>query len=390
MNILFVAHEGAENFNGASRSLLGLITRLVDKHNISVVIPKSGGMLEKELKAINCRVYVIEYHWWTVQKSKMLIKWLKSLLFWKFIYCFKNKKAIYKISKIIKDDKIDIVHSNSSVINVGAESAYRCKVPHVWHLREFQQEDFNMHNLCRYKYFVRSYKEHANAAIAISKAIKNKFSSMIPSDKIRVIYNGIDLYPHIEKKSDSDDKFKVLLTGRISEAKGTDIAVAALKELHLRGYSDIELYLAGSGNIDEVVSDWKEYESNIHLTGQVDDMFALRKEMDVEILCSKAEAFGRVTAEAMSAGIPVIGTNSGGTPELIKDGYNGFLFSTDNYSELANKIELLYKNKDMKLLMGENAYKYANDFFSIERCVSEFESYLTEVYKIYNKNKSDI
>lgn len=65
----------------------------------------------------------------------------------------------------------------------------------------------------------------------------------------------------------------------------------------------------------------------------------IRKNVDIEIVSSKQEAFGKITVEAMMGQIPVIGSNSGGTKELIKHNQNGLLFESGNADDLAKKIE---------------------------------------------------
>ncbi len=67
-------------------------------------------------------------------------------------------------------------------------------------------------------------------------------------------------------------------------------------------------------------------------------------------MCSRMEAFGRVTVEALKAGLPVIGSNSGGTTEIIENNTNGVIFKYNNTNSLTNAIEKI-------LLMETNNYK---------------------------------
>ena len=101
--------------------------------------------------------------------------------------------------------------------------------------------------------------------------------------------------------------------------------------------------------------------------------------MDVEIVCSKREAFGRVTVEAMLAGLPVVGSNTGGTPELIVDGETGIIFKCDDYKDLADKILLIYKNPELAYMISTNAKKVAKDKFMILRCVKELVNLYNDV-----------
>lgn len=87
-------------------------------------------------------------------------------------------------------------------------------------------------------------------------------------------------------------------------------------------------------------------------------------------MCSRNEAFGRVTVEALKLGKPCIGANSGGTPELIRDGWNGLLYETGSPSSLAEKIEVLYWNKSLREELAKSAYHWANSTLSSENCIS--------------------
>ena len=115
--------------------------------------------------------------------------------------------------------------------------------------------------------------------------------------------------------------------------------------------------------------------------GQVNNMPALRSEVDVELVCSRAEAFGRVTAEAMMAGLPVIGSNTGGTPELIVEGETGFLYEYNNLDDLVDKMEILITNSKLRNIMGQKAQNYAIEHFTIDRCVDEIEAVYHQVLK---------
>ena len=93
----------------------------------------------------------------------------------------------------------------------------------------------------------------------------------------------------------------------------------------------------------------------------------------IELVASKAEAFGRVTVEAMMCGLPVVGANSGGTPELISDGVTGLLYPQDSWRELSDKIETIIMSPEKRQYMSRNAYESSNRF-TIEHCVKNIVS----------------
>jgi glycosyltransferase involved in cell wall biosynthesis len=119
--------------------------------------------------------------------------------------------------------------------------------------------------------------------------------------------------------------------------------------------------------------------SSIKFAGQLDDPFPPIRDADVLLMCSKCEAFGRVTVEAMLFGKPVIGARSCGTIELVSDGFNGYLYEPTDYEDLAEKIRYLYHNRDVAKKMGENGRLWANCEFNEERLRQELMGILEQV-----------
>ena len=97
------------------------------------------------------------------------------------------------------------------------------------------------------------------------------------------------------------------------------------------------------------------------------------------VLVSENETFGQVYIEAMACGVPVVGTNVGGVPEIITDGYNGFLLAPGNPSNLAQKIEEIFNNAQLKASFIENGFKIIRRKFSSDRQISNMFNYLERI-----------
>lgn len=96
-----------------------------------------------------------------------------------------------------------------------------------------------------------------------------------------------------------------------------------------------------------------------------DDLRELRRQCDIGLTCSKKEAFGRVTVENMLAKMLVIGANTGGTLEIVEDGYNGLLYEEGNPESLAGRIEYAMEHKmDMQILLDRGYLDSINRFSS--------------------------
>ena len=93
---------------------------------------------------------------------------------------------------------------------------------------------------------------------------------------------------------------------------------------------------------------------------------------DISINSSiKGEALSGSIRESLASGVPVVASDIGGNGEIVKDGYNGFLFKPADYEELAKKIEILLKNDDIRKSFSQNALKTIEDKFTLDRMVDD-------------------
>ena len=188
---------------------------------------------------------------------------------------------------------------------------------------------------------------------------------------ISVVYNGVgeeNLYEK-ELEKHQGDTVNFLISGRVSGEKRQEEAIRAVALLIEAGYRNLHLSIAGPGDTDKLcslIAD-RKIEEYVTFLGYRSDLPLLRREMDVELVCSLWEAFGRVTVEAMMSSNPVIGADSGGTPELIKDGENGYLYRQGDERDLADKMRRFMKHPERIRRMGKCAYQTAKAQFSSKR-----------------------
>lgn len=380
MNILFISHENA--LNGANKSMINLIDTMSNVHNFYVWCRQGNkGELIEELKKRNVTIYCEPFYCWCTYKPKGFIGLVRRKLRWHIKEKVHNVKAARNIGEFIKENRIEIIHMNSSIIDIGTYLKKLYNIPLIWHIREFGKEDFGWIPLCSEKQYYDEIDSLADKVVVISKAIENKYKNKISQEKICVVYNGIPIETQVEKNEyDLQRKTMTFLqTGVLSEAKGQRTAIEALKELHNYGYKDVKLLFAGRGNPENVCSREDIEGLNIEFLGQVKDMNVVRNQADVELVCSKSEAFGRVTVEAMMSGLPVIGSNSGGTPELIKDGVTGYIYIPNCPKDLAGKMKNFITNPSLIEKMGRKASEYSREKFNITVCTDQIEQIYEEV-----------
>lgn len=236
--------------------------------------------------------------------------------------------------------------------------------------------------------------------IGVSGAISDKIHSLgIDLEKLAICFPGVDLdkfHPELGKKwlrtrVDLREKDKVVLyAGRISEQKGVPELLKAFSQISQKN-SDYKLLIAaGISSIkkleefEETVKKTYERASLLGIKDKViiqrfslDEMPHVYNGADVFVMPSKSEAFGMVYAEAMACGLPVIGTSTGGIPEVITNGENGYLVPVEDTTELAKKIESLLKSKKRRDLMSCKGLEKTKQKFDLNKTVEK----LLGVYK---------
>ncbi|MCD8291074.1 MAG: glycosyltransferase family 4 protein [Prevotella sp.] len=280
-----------------------------------------------------------------------------------------NRCSVSKIYDLFKDKRIDVVHSNASVIDIGPAIAKKLKVKHVWHLREFQNRDFGMEPFRGWKRLLNQI-HNADAVIAISNSIYRHFGC--DACKKAIIQPNAVVDVKSEGNVLDSTKKQILFCGRICRAKCPDVAIRIFSAFH-QTHPDYRMKLVGGIGSEEykcemmgLISSLK-LENVVDIVGYIEDVSTYYKESRVFIMSSRYEAMGRVTIEAMFHGCIVLGYNSAGTAELVEDGVTGFLF--DDEESAMEKLSMIcdrYESDEMQKVRKQ-AYSFCVDNFSIDR-----------------------
>jgi len=293
-----------------------------------------------------------------------------------------SKQSLKTLSESVNQWKIDLIYSNSSVFPIGRMLAKNSRIPHVWHIREFGDLDFSLKYIFP-KWLCQRYIRTSQAIICNSQAVKKHLFKNWSSEKLHVIYNGVatkarfDQLAEQSQQREDSDVYTFLFIGSLSPKKGLEVAIKACAELIAKGVN-VRLKIVGSGR-DSYVSHCRNLAESlgvsafVEFNGYMPDPYDAYLNSDCLLMCSEHEAFGRVTAEAMAACLPVIGRNSGGTPEVIVDGETGYLFNT--FEELVEAMLKLAKNPEQGQKMGRAGWQRARDLFNIE-------DYAANVYRV--------
>lgn len=370
MKLLYITHY--DNLYGANNALLKLVKSMKDKGNEVLVIVCCEGKMAKRLSEMGVRYIVSEITQWQAVYLSPVRFWVKSL-----IRKPRIKREVQSLYEKLKDEHIDIIHSNSSVIGHGAMLSLLLSCKHVWHIREFSKEHFNMHYFYSQNYVKKLYTK-ANALIAISDALAVNYRNKYENANVIRIYDGVN--EETVSKENNADNFKrnyenqvvrFVYVGYLFKKKHQLEVIKACKRLFNEGFTAFEMHFIGDGKDDYKDKLKKEIKesglSNIYLDGYVEDVFEHLKAMDVGIIASEYEGFGLVTVEYMLSKMPVIGHAGGGTSEIVKDAETGILYESQD--ELVFAMKKLMEDCELRKRLGTAGYTRASKVFNEENNV---------------------
>ncbi len=357
--ICFISHSA--EMMGSERSLLDLIDGLMSLgFKCTVVIPRNGSF-EESLKERLIPYHIVEYRQWILMPGEDL-EYVNNKI---------NFQLEYFVS-VLREINPDIIYTNTSVINIGSLAAKRLLKPHIWHIREFGEIDHGMTFTLPIEQRSEYVFNNSDFVIFNSKAVEKYYLG--PRINSIVVYNNVDIDKTFVKDNDSikyfnnKEYFKIAIVGSVTPGKNQKDIILATKELIKKGIKT-ELLIVGDGdrnyinNIREIVSKNK-LDSYIRFLGYIHRPYNIFSEANVVVCCSKNEAFGRVIVEAMLMNKVVVATNSGGVPEIIKDGSTGFLYSSENYNELFEKLKFIFENKEKIREVSNNGYNFVKSNFN--------------------------
>lgn len=374
MKILFIANYS--QLYGANRSMMTIIEYLHNKgYNVKLILPSKGDICQ-ELDKIGIEYKVIPM-FTQLYYVKCNFKYL-ALLFLDIWTFFKFPILIKEAKKFLPD----IIYSNTSAEMTGIKVAKKLGVKHISHIREFMDLDHGAQFILGRKGKKR-FINQSDGVIYVSNSVANHVNLGEPLiQNQRVIYNGIkDTNVEFENK-EICGFLNLGIVGILDKAKGQDLAINAMPNI-LKIFPNAKLNIWGDKEcsfkriIHKLIKSLN-LENSVVLHGFEKNSDKIYRDMDVLLMCSRCEGFGRVTVEAMQRGIPVIGLNTGGTSELIKDGFNGYLFNS--IQEIPSKLSLLLESEEHYNRIRRNAYIDSRSLYSVAQYCKSVEDFICQIY----------
>jgi len=358
------------DFGGAQRYVYDLATNISDNFSVIVASGEQGydGELAKNLQTKNVK-YIYLHH---VKRA---------------INPYHDFLAFWQIKKLIKQEKPDVVHLNSSKISILGSLANKSivnlkskiKIVYTVHGWVFN-ENLNYFKKLIYKILERFTARFKDKIICLSEFEKNNTinNKIAPTEKISVIYNGREQINFLtreqarEKLGIPKDAVAIGSIGNLYKNKGYEYLIKSMNRLQI---ADCRLQIIGEGlesnNLKSEIRNQK-LDDKIKIMGNISDAAKFLHAFDIYVCSSIKEGLPYTILEAMQAGLPIVSTNVGAIPEIITDSENGLLVEPKNPKQLAEKIQYLINNPEIAKRLGENAKEKVKKF-SLEKMVKKTE-----------------
>ena len=300
--------------------------------------------------------------------------------------------AAKKLANLIDKQRIDVIHMHwgkdlTLAVLAKIFSKTKPKMMLTRHMQFPSRKDSVFH---RFLY------KHIDHIMAITQTMAADLKRFIPEDVqpiISVNYLGVSPAKQADKQviqqrrmqyDAGGSHFLIALVGRIDYAKGHEFLLDALKIAKDKGLP-FKALIVGHPMQESYLESLKQkvvdagLEQHMIFTGFVDKPRELMQACDVLILPTIEETFGLVLIEAMSVGVPVIGSNRGGVPEIISHQETGLLFESTNAQSLFDALYALYQSPETAKSYADKALAVVQDKFNADKHVQRLVQTLKEV-----------
>jgi len=219
-----------------------------------------------------------------------------------------------------------------------------------------------------------SYKM-SKTIVTVSQSVMDRLPRKSQKKAI-VIHNGI-VSRGLQKQARGDKSVHLITVANIARYKGLDLAIKSISKFPEELQNKIVYHIVGAikdiSYYEELIELYNTYNCKftIKYEGLQKDVYKFLLQSDIFILPSREEGFGLVLLEAMDCSLPVIGSTVGGIPEIIKDGYNGYLFKKNDPNDLEGKLKKLIENPAIREELAVNSRNCVNHF-SIDQTVQKY------------------
>lgn len=308
--------------------------------------------------------------------------------------------GVFKLRDFLKENKCDLVHSHKYKPDILSLIACRMLgIPvvttvHGWCSEDLKARIYEKIQAFSWRYF--------NRVICVSESYKQKVLQWGVSEaKVTVIHNGIMADDYTIKEIESKrisflkrhniptNHFTVGIIGRLSIEKGHRYFLEAAQKV-LKQESNLSFIIVGDGSersrIRELI-DRLGLNGRIHMIGYIQDMKEIYAALDTVVIASLREGLPIVLLEAMLCEKPVIATNVGGIPEVIRNNEDGLLVPSEDSLSIAYALITLIRSVQERRRIGCAARRRVLEHFSFQRSMAQREQVYEEVIHLNQSNR---
>ncbi len=291
--------------------------------------------------------------------------------------------ALARLANLLRRERFDLLHTHLFHADLAGRIAARmagvANLVHTVHVAEARFRPWQYA-------WSRMTANWCDRIVCVSQAVRDHHArkSHLPLWRYEVIYNGIDAdaySPDPQRREElrrrwgvGDDEILIAFVGRLNFQKNLPMLLEAFRRIR-RSRNDIHLVVAGDGPEAPMLEKFlHEDEPGLVIwLGQTDDVPGVLSAADIFVQPSRWEGLPLAPAEAMAAGLPVIGTKVPGLTELIEEGVSGLLIDSEDTDALTAAINQLADDRDERMRIGSTGQKRIKERFSIEANITAHE-----------------
>ena len=349
-SVLLVGHAAGVYLWGSERSLLDVLDGLVAlPMNVAVVMPPGVTQSPAYLAALCERAFVVR-----VEDIPL-----------RSVGQPPEEAAVARFCEIIRWDRIDAVHVNTTSIRTPLLAARRCHIPAVLHAREIPQDD---PALCAWlggdaEAVVKEILSDADFVIANSRATAN---ALPLSGRTFVVPNIIDTERFPVRSELPAGPVRVVLAASLTERKGIEDFLRMAERL--QGVTNARFFVVGAPTPLSARLQHEGVPANFEFTGYLATPEEIMARADVVVNMSRfSESFGRTLLEAMAAGLPVVAFDHGGPSEIVVHDRTGFLIRPGDQNAFAEAVVRLCREPETRQRLGREGRQRVETLFSPSR-----------------------
>jgi glycosyltransferase involved in cell wall biosynthesis len=300
---------------------------------------------------------------------------------------------IMRFAKFLREQRVDILQIFFRDSNIAGTVA--AKVAGIPVLLATRRNAGYWHNRFELR-LLKLLNPAASRFVVNSLAVKTHVEEVerIPPEKIELIYNGVILDAFKKENMSVREEVRaelgiptgipiIVLVANLRPVKAIDVFLESVRKT-VASHPDAHALIVGEGAEREKL-EWLSsslgLSKSVHFLGSRTDVPRLLIASDIGVLSSHSEGLSNAVIEYMAAGLPVVCTDVGGNPELIKDDVNGYVVPVSDSEAMAEAMIRLLSNRVRAREMGTRGRALADELFDVSKCIERTQSFYQRVFE---------